>query len=52
MSFECLYKNNDKCELRKKECIPGEKGCILHKSGYRIMDLPQAEGERKRPGKN
>jgi len=50
MSFECLYKKNEFCELRKLECIPGAKGCILYKSGYAMLDLPKAEGKRKLPG--
>ena len=29
MSFECKHKNNDYCELRRLECVPGEKGCVL-----------------------
>jgi hypothetical protein len=30
MSFECKYKNNDFCELRRKECTPGAEGCVLN----------------------
>jgi len=31
MSFDCKYKVKDgQCLKIKKECSPGDKGCILH----------------------
>jgi hypothetical protein len=32
MSFECKYFNKNFCELLKKECKPGQNGCVLRKA--------------------
>ncbi|MDR2790522.1 MAG: hypothetical protein LBB59_06060 [Campylobacteraceae bacterium] len=29
-SWECSHLIDKKCELLKKECMPGEKGCVLY----------------------
>jgi len=46
MSFECKYLNNNYCELRKKECKPGEKGCILNKN--RVIFINDKNNENKK----
>ncbi len=33
MSFECKFFNKNHCELLNKICSPGQKGCVLNKSG-------------------
>jgi hypothetical protein len=30
LSFSCLHYRNEKCELLKKPCDPGTKGCVLY----------------------
>ena len=25
----CRYENRGRCELRKKECVPASKGCVI-----------------------
>ncbi|MDR1977042.1 MAG: hypothetical protein LBQ18_08665 [Campylobacteraceae bacterium] len=29
-SWDCSHLINQKCDLLKKECSPGEKGCVLY----------------------
>ncbi|MDR2081004.1 MAG: hypothetical protein LBP54_03855 [Campylobacteraceae bacterium] len=29
-SWECSHLIDKKCNLLKKECLPGEKGCVLY----------------------
>lgn len=29
MTWECRYLFRGECTLRKCECVPGEKGCVL-----------------------
>jgi len=37
MSWDCKYKvENNKCRRLKRECSPGDKGCIL----YGKFDFP------------
>jgi hypothetical protein len=44
MSFDCKYKvKNNQCHRLKKECSPGEKGCILHGK----YDFPLKENKDK-----
>lgn len=50
MSFECRHYLNGWCELRKLECVPGAKGCVLVKAGvYFIGEKPEKEKDKKEP---
>ena len=37
MSFECKYYLNGHCELRGRKCDPGERGCILNSTPYKMI---------------
>lgn len=47
MSFECKYALNGHCELRGKECVPGDKGCVLIKAKARFIDFGKKDDAGK-----
>ena len=55
MSFECKYCCDKNCELLRKECRPGQKGCVLRRAGaFFIGEEKEDTGgeEDKTEGKN
>jgi|GEM_PF-3400888 len=32
----CRYEKNTACVLLKASCIPGRKGCVIVKAGYKV----------------
>jgi hypothetical protein len=45
MSFDCKYKvKNGQCLRLKRECSPGEKGCVL----YGKFDFPFKDEKEKK----
>lgn len=53
MSFECKHYLNGHCVLREKECVPGDKGCVLNKAKVRFIDFSgkAPEGLEEKKGK-
>lgn len=54
----CKYENKERCELLDRECVPGQKGCVLkskvksHKlevgpdsPGYKSRDIVRFKGK-------
>lgn len=47
MSFECKHDLNGHCELLKKKCSPGQKGCVLNAAGARFIQVEPKKPEEK-----
>jgi|P1105metagenome_2_1110788.scaffolds.fasta_scaffold15562_2 hypothetical protein len=48
MSWECKYLRETFCDKRKKECCPGDAGCVLY--GKFVFPLREST-EKKAPKK-
>ena len=50
MSWECKYLRETFCDKRKKECCPGDAGCVLY--GKYVFPLrDDTEEKPSKPGK-
>jgi hypothetical protein len=35
----CSEENKGNCVLLKKTCVPGQKGCVINRAGYKMTDF-------------
>ncbi len=43
MSWECPHKSGDYCPRVKRECVVGQKGCVLAKNYHFPLSEPDKE---------
>jgi hypothetical protein len=43
----CRYEKNEECTLLKKPCVPGQKGCVITGTGYKIAEFVSKYGRQK-----
>lgn len=49
MSWECKYLRETFCDKRKKECCPGDAGCVLYgKYAFPLRETAEKEASPKK----
>jgi hypothetical protein len=49
MSWECKYLRETFCDKRKKECCPGDAGCVLYgKYTFPLREAAEKEASPKK----